>query len=71
MTDIVLKYNMLDENAKKQLDDFIDFLLSRKNINLDYSEYYQRIQTVSKWSENDVEYLKELGNNYNWKIEEW
>lgn len=71
MTDIVLKYNMLDENAKKQLDDFIDFLLSRKNINLDYSEYYQRIQTVSKWSENDVEYLKELGNNYNWKMEEW
>ncbi len=71
MTDIVLKYNLLDENAKKQIDDFIDFLLSRKKKEPDNSEYYNRIQTVSQWSEKDVEYLREIKNNFNWKVEEW
>ncbi len=72
MIDIALKYNMLDENARSQLNDFIDFLLSKnkmKEINL--SEYYNRIQTVSRWSEEDVAYLRELDNYYNWKVEEW
>jgi hypothetical protein len=72
MLDIVLKYNMLDENARKQLNDFIDFLLSKnKKSEPDLSEYYDRIQTVSQWSEADVEYLREIENNYNWKVEEW
>ncbi len=66
MVDIVLKYNMLDENARKQLNDFIDFLLSKnKKKKPDFSEYYNRIQTVSQWSEEDVEYLREIENNYN------
>ena len=63
MVDIVLKYNMLDENARKQLNDFIDFLLSKKKKKPDFSEYYNRIQTVSQWSEEDVEYLREIENN--------
>jgi hypothetical protein len=72
MLDIVLKYNMLDENARKQLNDFIDFLLSKhKKSEPDFLEYYDRIQTVSQWSEADVEYLREIENNYNWKVEEW
>ena len=72
MVDIVFKYNMLDENARKQLNDFIDFLLSKKKKKEpDFSEYYNRIQTVSQWSEEDVEYLREIENNYNWKVEEW
>jgi len=72
MLDIVLKYNMLDENARKQLNDFIDFLLSKnKKSEPDLLEYYDRIQTVSQWSEADVEYLREIENNYNWKVEEW
>ena len=72
MLDIVLKYNMLDENARKQLNDFMDFLLSKnKKSEPDFSEYYDRIQTVSQWSEADVKYLREIENNYNWKVEEW
>ena len=67
MSDIVLKYNMLDENARKQLNDFIDFLLSKnkKKKKPDFSEYHNRIQTVSQWSEEDVKYLREIENNYN------
>lgn len=64
MIDIVLKYNMLDEDAKRQLDDFIDFLLIRnKKSETGFPEYYDRIQTVSQWSEADVEYLREIGHN--------
>ena len=70
--DIALKYNMLDENARSQLNDFIDFLLSKnKRKETDLSEYYKRIQTVSQWSEEDVAYLREIDDNYNWKVEEW
>jgi predicted house-cleaning noncanonical NTP pyrophosphatase (MazG superfamily) len=72
MTDIVLKYNMLDENARKQLNDFIDFLLSKnKEKETDISEYYNRIQTVSQWSDEDVAYLHEIENKFNWKVEAW
>ena len=72
MIDIALKYNMLDENARSQLNDFIEFLLSKnKKKELNLSEYYQRIQTVSQWTEKDVEYLHETNNKYNWNIEEW
>ena len=71
MTELELKYNMLDEESKKQLMDFIDFLLSTKKKVAEPPEYYQRIQTVSKWSEEDVAYLKEINDKFNWKVEEW
>lgn len=72
MEDLVLKFNMLDENARKQINDFIDFLLSKNEKKKSPpSEYYKRIQTVSQWSEDDVAYLHEIKNNYNWKVEEW
>ncbi len=72
MVDIAYKYNMLDENARKQLNDFIDFLLIKnKKKETDLSEYYKRIQTVSQWSQEDVAYLHEVKNSYNWNVEEW
>jgi hypothetical protein len=33
MSDIAIKYNNLDEVAKQELDDFLDFLLSRQRNN--------------------------------------
>ena len=61
MEDLVLKFNMLDENARKQINDFIDFLLSKKEKKkAPPSEYYKRIQTVSQWSDEDAEYLHEI-----------
>ncbi len=63
---------MLDENARKQLNDFIDFLLIKnKKKETDLSEYYKRIQTVSQWSQEDVAYLHEVKNSYNWNVEKW
>lgn len=67
-----MKYNMLDESSRKQLNDFLDFLLSKsKKKEANHSEYYKKIQTVSQWSEEDVAYLQEINSNYNWKVEEW
>lgn len=72
MTDIVLKYNLLDENARQQLNDFLDFLISKsRQVPVDQSEYTRRIQTVSQWTEDDVAYLKDINDNYRWNIEEW
>ena len=72
MTDIVLKYNLLDENARQQLNDFLDFLLMKaKKAPVDQSEYTQRIQTISQWTEDDVAYLSDIKDNYKWNIEEW
>jgi hypothetical protein len=72
MTDLIIKYNLLDENARQQLNDFLDFLLMKaKKAPVDQSEYTQRIQTISQWTEDDVAYLKDIKDNYNWNIEEW
>ncbi|MCF8365439.1 MAG: hypothetical protein K9H16_06640 [Bacteroidales bacterium] len=72
MEELVLKYNLLDKNAKQQLNDFLDFLLMKaKNSPVNQLEYTQKIQTVSQWSEDDVAYLKDISDNYNWNVEEW
>nr|NQU94474.1 hypothetical protein [Bacteroidota bacterium] len=67
MDDKVLKYNLFDENARQQLNDFLDFLVIKaKKTPVDQSEYTQRIQTVSQWTEDDVAYLRDIKDNYNW-----
>lgn len=56
MNDIAYKYTLLNKNAKKEVQDFVDFLLSNgeSKLNLSISEYKRRILTVSTWSDNDV-----------------
>ena len=71
MEDIIVKYKMLDAEKRKILDDFLDFLISKNKSEAKLkskAEYVQRIQTVSQWSEEDVDYLKEVKQNYNWRI---
>ena len=74
MEDIIVKYYLLDAEKRKLLDNFLDFLISKNKPEAQLTskvEYVQRIQTVSQWSEDDVAYLDEIKQNYNWKIEEW
>ena len=74
MEDLLEKYQMLDEERKKLLDDFLEFLISKSGAGYDSTTraaYTQRIQTVSRWSEEDVAYLSDIGKSYNWNVEEW
>lgn len=74
MKDLLEKYQMLDEERKKLLDDFLEFLISKSGLENDSASraaYTQRIQTVSQWSEEDVAYLSDIRNSYNWNVEEW
>lgn len=65
---------MLDENAKQEVNDFMDFLLSKQKEkrNNSLSEYKKRILSVSVWSDSDIQVFKENQKLFNsWTIEEW
>ncbi len=53
MKDISVKYNKLNLKAKKEVDDFVDFLLSKQSVaEASYlTNYKQKILGVSTWSE--------------------
>jgi len=74
MNDILLKYTLLDKNAKKEVIDFIDFLLSKnRRINKkQISEYKKKILSVSKWTDADMKIFSENQKLLNqWKVEKW
>ena len=74
MNDIALKYRLLDKNGRKEVNDFMDFLLSRRKINKSkqIKSYKKRILTVSTWTDEDLKVFKKNAESFNnWKIEEW
>lgn len=56
MNDVAVKYNMLDKNFQKEVNDFMDFLLNKQHEmeKSDLSDYKKRILKVSTWSEEDL-----------------
>jgi hypothetical protein len=74
MSDISTKYNNLDKVAKQELDDFLDYLLSRQRNSKQnpIEEYKQRILSVSTWDENDCNVFEENRKTMNqWTIQNW
>jgi len=74
MSEIVVKYNKLDKTARQELNDFMDFLLSKqKNTNLmSLSAYKSKILNVSVWSDSDLKVFDENQKLFNnWKVQEW
>ena len=74
MSDISIKYNLLDKSSRQEINDFIDFLLSKKKPQkaAPLSNYKKNILSVSTWEDADFKVFKEneaLFNN--WRIEEW
>jgi len=58
-------FENLPTKIQQQVLDYIEFLMAKyKKKEPDFSEYYNRNQTVSQWSEKDVEYLREIENKY-------
>lgn len=74
MNDLVLKYNLLDPISKKELIDFLDFLLFRrkKTSKSGLADYKKRILKVSIWSEADLNVFT-LNNKLfkQWNAEDW
>ena len=72
MDNILLKYNSLDPEAKKQVQHYIDMMVARmKKPKKNQSSYKQKLLSVSVWSEDD---LKPITDNHafdQFKPEEW
>lgn len=73
MTDVQLKYEKLDPLAKKEVDDFIDFLLSKRSAKKSGEKSYEEnLLKVSTWSEDDLKVFDENAKLFNnWTIDEW
>ncbi len=74
MTDIVLKYNSLNKAARQEVNDFMDFLLSRQKSNkADFlSTYKNKILGVSLWTDSECKIFEENQKLFNqWRAPEW
>jgi len=75
MTDLLTKYSLLNDNERKEVNDFVDFLLQKHKANTDQSlsSYKDKIRSVSTWSDSDVESFKRNQELFNssWKPEKW
>ena len=61
MDSAILKYDLLNSFEKKQVQDFIDFLFSKKKDapNSDSSSYKNKILNVSTWSNEELKVFDE------------
>ena len=75
MADIVLKYSLLNTSARKQVNDFLDFLLQkqREKRGNSLSSYKKKILGVTTWSDSDLEAFQVNQKLFNssWRPEKW
>jgi hypothetical protein len=74
MNDIAIKYNRLSKTAKQELDDFLDFLLSRQKVEVKkvLTTYKKKILAVSEWTDDDCTIFEENQKKFSqWKIQNW
>jgi len=74
MTDITVKYGLLDKTSKQEINDFIDFLLNKKRASkaTQLNGYKKRILSVSTWSDEDIKVFKDNEILFNqWNVESW
>ena len=74
MGDLILKFNMLDPIAQREVINYMDFLRSKKTEHKkpDLSEYKKKILDISVWSEKDLKVFDENNKLFNqWKPKAW
>ena len=74
MSDITLQYSILDTTAKREVRDFIDYLLSKSRTikRKTLPAYKKKILSVSIWTDEDMKVFNENRKLFNqWKVEEW
>ena len=74
MSELISKYNSLDTLLQQQVIQFMDYLLSTRNITkqTNMSAYKEKILKVSEWSDEDIKILNDNKRTFNqWNITEW
>ncbi len=74
MNEIVVKYNKLNKTARQELNDFMDFLLSKQKTDkpLFLTTYKNKILNVSVWTDSDLKIFDENQKLFNkWRVQEW
>ena len=74
MKDISVKYSLLNKKAKKEVNDFMDFLLNKQKEEkkTSLSAYKKKILHVSTWSEKDLKTFENNQKLFNqWNIQGW
>lgn len=74
MNDILIKYNTLSPDIQKEVNDFLDFMLSKYNGKkiFDIKSWKNKIKNVSTWTDEDIKVFEEGRQQFNqWKTEEW
>jgi hypothetical protein len=74
MTNLALKYNLLDPSSQKEVLDFMDFLLAKetKLKNPVKTDYKKKILKVSVWNDSDIDLIFQNQQKLNqWKVQEW
>lgn len=74
MNNTILKYDLLNSFEKKEVNDFIDFLFSKKKSDktTELSDYKNKILSVSTWSEDDIKVFEETSKQFNqWQPPTW
>ena len=74
MSELIMKYNLLDKLGQQEVNHFIEFLLSKKSDEKKrtLTDYKKQILQVSTWSDDDIKVFEENKKQLNeWKISEW
>ncbi|RIV27690.1 DUF2281 domain-containing protein [Fibrisoma montanum] len=74
MSELIAKFQALDEQAQQEVVDFVDFLLEKKGRRKPYDpeEYKRKLQSISVWSDQDIKPIEEAQQHFNnWKALEW
>ena len=74
MDELTVKFGMLEPFRRKELMDFLDFLLSKQTEEKKNSltTYKERILQVSIWSEEDIAEINSSQKNaWQWQVPEW
>jgi hypothetical protein len=74
MSEIVVKYNRLNKTARQELNDFMDFLLSKQKSDHPnfLTTYKNKILNVSVWSDSDLKIFDENQRLFDqWKVQQW
>lgn len=74
MSDIVVKYNRLNKTARQEVNDFMDFLLSKQKSEKPnfLATYKNKILRVSTWTDSDLKIFDQNQQLFNqWRVQEW
>ena len=72
--ELELKYHLLDNLEKREVMDFIDFLLQKHNRKTENNkkDYQKQILSVSVWNNEDLKPFEENNQLFQqWKPTEW